>query len=158
MLVHESPLVPINLDTVMRLAEDQNRQIALAREKLNASEMERQLAASSWLPNVYAGVGYYRHEGPYQNEDGTITRSSFGSLFPGVTINTEYDVKEATFRRVDATRKMWQQKARGNQGHQRNAARCGDDLHRPVGGAARRDGRRRDRQISGRTARHAPRS
>jgi outer membrane protein TolC len=110
LLIHESPLIPINLDTVMRLAEDQNRQIALAREKLNASEIE-QLTAKSWLPDVYAGIGYYRHEGAIQNEDGTITRSSFGTLFPGLTICTEYDVKEATFRRVDATRKTWQDKA-----------------------------------------------
>lgn len=110
-LVHESPLIPINLDTVMRLAEDQNRQIGLARAKLNSSEMEQQLAAKSWLPNVYAGIGYFRHEGAIQNEDGTITRSSFGTLFPGLTINSELDVKEATFLRVDATRKTWQDKA-----------------------------------------------
>lgn len=111
-LVEATPQVlPINLDTVMRLAEEQNRQLALARARLNDSETEKQLAASSWLPQVYAGVGYFRHEGAIQNEDGSITRSSFGSLFPGLNINTELDVKEATFRRVDASRKVWQQKA-----------------------------------------------
>jgi outer membrane protein TolC len=103
-------VIPIDLDAVMRLAEEQNRQVALARERLHESQLERELASRAWLPKVYAGLGYYRHEGGIQNEDGTLTRSSFGTLFPGVEICTEYDVKEATFRRVDACRKLWQQR------------------------------------------------
>ena len=106
-----SPVLPINLDTVLRLAEEQNRQLALARARLSDSETERQLADSAWLPQVFAGVGYFRHEGAIQNQDGTITRSSFGSLFPGLDVNSELDIKEATFRRVEASRKVWQQKA-----------------------------------------------
>jgi outer membrane protein TolC len=106
----EAKPLPIDLDAVLRLAEEQNRQIALARERLHDSEIEQDIACRCWLPEVYAGIGYYRHEGGIQNEDGTLQRSSFGTLFPGVSICTEYDVKEATFRRVDATRKMWQQK------------------------------------------------
>lgn len=102
--------VPIDLDTVLRLAEGQNRQIVLAREKLNESQIEQQLAASAWLPDVYAGVGYYRHEGANQNPDGTFTKGSFGALFPGVAIQTELDLKEAIYRRIDADRKLWQQK------------------------------------------------
>jgi outer membrane protein TolC len=102
--------VLISLDTVFRLAEEQNAQIALAREKLNESMTEKQLAAKGWLPNVYAGIGYYRHEGGIQNEDGTLTHSSTGALFPGMNIQTEFDLREATFRRVDSERKLWQQR------------------------------------------------
>jgi outer membrane protein TolC len=109
--VPSSPdVIPIDLDAVMRLAEEQNRQIALARERLRESQIERELAAGAWLPKVYAGVGYYRHEGGDQNPDGTFVHSSFGNLFPGVEICTEYDIKEATFKRVDACRKLWQQR------------------------------------------------
>jgi outer membrane protein TolC len=102
-------VIPIDLDAVMRLAEEQNHQIALARERLRESQLERDVSAG-WLPKVYAGVGYFRHEGGIQNPDGTFVHSSFGALFPGVEICTEYDVKEATFRRVDASRKIWQQR------------------------------------------------
>jgi outer membrane protein TolC len=101
--------VPIDLDAVFRLAEGQNAQIALAREKVDESLIEGELAAKGWLPNVYAGVGYYRHEGGIQNEDGTLTRSSTGALFPGVELRTEFDVRQAAFQRVDAERKRWQQ-------------------------------------------------
>jgi outer membrane protein TolC len=103
-------VVPINLDTVLRLAEEQNRQIMLAREKLNESQIEQQLAASAWLPDVYGGVGYYRHEGANQNPDGTFTKGSFGALFPGIEIQTELDLKEATYRRIKAGQQLWQQK------------------------------------------------
>jgi outer membrane protein TolC len=101
---------PINLDTVLHLAEEQNTQIGLARERVNESLTENELAAHGWLPKVYAGVGYFRHEGGIQNEDGTLTRSSFGSLFPGVEIKGEVDLREATYNRVNAERKVWQQK------------------------------------------------
>src|SRR5438132_1162029 len=81
--------LPINLDTVLRLAEEQNAQIGVARAKVDASLAENEAAARGWLPKVYAGVGYFRHEGGIQNENGTLTRSSFGTLFPGVEINAE---------------------------------------------------------------------
>jgi outer membrane protein TolC len=103
--------VPITFDTVLRLAEAHNARISLARERLNESLLSSQNSVANWLPNTYAGIAYYRHEGGIQNEDGTLTHSSFGALFPGVQIQTELDVKEATFRQVDAERKVWQSKA-----------------------------------------------
>ncbi len=100
---------PVDLDAVFRLAEERNAQIALAREKVHESQIENDLAAKGWMPKVTAGVGYYRHEGGIQNEDGTLTRSSFGALYPGVDLHTAFDVREATFLRIDAERKRWQQ-------------------------------------------------
>ncbi len=100
---------PVDLDAVFRLAGENNAQIALAREKVHQSQVESDLAAKAWLPKVTAGVGYYRHEGGIQNQDGTLTRSSFGALYPGVDLHTAFDVREATFNRIDAERKRWQQ-------------------------------------------------
>src|SRR5262249_29237824 len=102
--------VPITLDTVLRLAEEQNAQVALARERLNESLTENQIAASARLPQGYARVAYDRQEGGIQNEDGTLTHSSTGALFPGVEIHGELDVREAAFQRANAERKVWQSK------------------------------------------------
>jgi outer membrane protein TolC len=102
--------VPVSLDTVLHLAQESNGQIAIAREKLHQSEMESAAAQHAWMPNVTAGIGYYRHEGGIQNEDGTVTTSSFGALFPGVELCGEIDLQEATYRRVNAERNLWQQK------------------------------------------------
>src|SRR5581483_5864039 len=87
----------------------QNAQIGVARERLAEVEMEQQLAQRGWLPNIYAGVGYYRHEGGIQDFDGTLVHSSTGALFPGMEMKTEMDLREATFARVSSQRNFWQQ-------------------------------------------------
>jgi len=103
-------VVPISLDTVLRLAQDQNGQIHLAREKLQEAFAGRDVAAKRWLPDVYVGSTYWRHEGGIQNEDGTLTNSSFGGVFAGMEIHTTVDVRDLAFQKIDAERKIWQQK------------------------------------------------
>jgi outer membrane protein TolC len=103
--------LPISLDTVLRLAEDQNPQLAIGREKLCQTQLERQLVDKAWLPDVYVGTAYQRHEGGIQNFDGTLVQSSYGSLFAGVEIHSELDLREATYKKVNAERLLWQ--ARG---------------------------------------------
>ena len=82
--VEQQPMkvLPISIDTVLRLAEDQNAQVGVARERVSEAYAEKDVAAYAWLPKLYAGIAYYRHEGGIQNEDGTLQHSSFSSLFP----------------------------------------------------------------------------
>ncbi len=103
-------VLPISLDMVLRMACDQNSQIQLAREKLNEACAQKDLADLAWLPNVYVGAAYWRHEGGIQNEDGTLTRSSTGAIFGGTEINVQLDPKEAAFQRVNACRQVWQRR------------------------------------------------
>jgi outer membrane protein TolC len=102
--------VPITLDTVLRLAEAQNAKVRLARERLHECHLASELAVSCWLPKTYAGMAYYRHEGGIQNEDGTLTHSSFGAFEPGLQIRSEWDIRESTYQRVQAERQVWQKK------------------------------------------------
>jgi outer membrane protein TolC len=102
--------VPINLDTVLRLAQDQNGQVAVARARVDEAFAQRDVAAMAWLPDLWVGTAYYRHEGGIQNEDGSLTHSSFGSLFAGTELRGRFDLREAVFQKVDAERKVWQQK------------------------------------------------
>src|SRR5436190_18756462 len=76
-------LVPICLDTVLRLAEEQNAQIALARARVEEANAEVDLAGKRWFPDLYVGTIFNRHEGGIQNEDGTLTHSSSGGLLSG---------------------------------------------------------------------------
>jgi outer membrane protein TolC len=103
--------VPITLDAVLRIAEETNGKIGAAREKLHESQLEAEQAQSHWMPNVYAGVGYYRHEGGVQDFNGNLVHSSFGQLSPGVQLKTDWNLREITYRKIDAERKVWQQKA-----------------------------------------------
>jgi outer membrane protein TolC len=100
----------INLDTVLRLAQDQNVKVNLAREKLQDAFAGKELADKAWLPDLLVGPSYWRHEGGIANEDGTLTRSSFGSFFAGFELNGRLDLREAIYQKVDAERKIWQQR------------------------------------------------
>jgi outer membrane protein TolC len=102
--------LPITLDTVLRLAEEQNRQVALARERLHEACAEKNLAALAWVPNLYVGTSYYRHEGGIQAVNGRFVDSSFGALFNGLEVGTRLDVREATFLKISAERRVLQQK------------------------------------------------
>jgi outer membrane protein TolC len=102
--------LPINLDTVLRLAQDQNVRVNLSREKLQESFAAKAVADKAWLPELLVGPSYWRHEGGIANEDGTLTHSSFGSIFAGFEMDARLDLREAVYRKVDAERKIWQQR------------------------------------------------
>lgn len=102
--------VPIGLDTVFRLAEEQNAQVGVARARLQEAYARKDLASWRWLPDFYVGTSWYRHEGGIANPDGTLTNSSFGSMFAGGEINGQFDVKDIAYQQVNAKRQVWQQK------------------------------------------------
>jgi outer membrane protein TolC len=106
-----SKQVPISLDTVFRLAESQNGQTAIARLKLNEAFANRDVANKAWMPDLWLGASWYRHDGGISNEDGTITRSSFNALFAGAELHTTLDIPELTYRKVEAEQRLWQQRA-----------------------------------------------
>lgn len=110
--VKEAPAVkqiPLSLDTVLRLAEDQNPQIALARARVAESCAAADLAGKRWLPNLYVGTGYFRHEGGIQEETGNEIHSSFGSHAAGLAVAGNLDIKEFAYQKVNAERRQYQQ-------------------------------------------------
>jgi outer membrane protein TolC len=102
-------VLPVSLDAVLRLAEDNNAQVRQARQRVReaCAAWER---ASTWLPDLYIGPAYWRHEGGIQNEDGTLTHSSTGALFAGMELHGRLDVKEVAFQRLSAARRHWQER------------------------------------------------
>ena len=102
--------VPICLDTVFRLAEDQNGQVRLARMRLEDAETDQVWANKHWMPDLYVGMGAYRHEGGIQDFQGNLVRSSYGSAVGGLELTGKYDWKDVLFRKVEAERRVWQQR------------------------------------------------
>jgi outer membrane protein TolC len=102
--------LPVSLDTIFRLAQDQNTQVRLARERVRGACADLDVAQLGWLPRLYVGPAYYRHEGGIQNEDGTLTHSSMGALFAGTEIDGQLDLREYAYQKVRAEREVWQQK------------------------------------------------
>jgi outer membrane protein TolC len=103
-------ILAVDLETVFRLAEAQNHQVSLARARVQEACAEKALASNTWIPNLYIGPAYFRHEGGISNEDGTLTHSSFSSLFAGMELNGLLDFRESVFRRVNAERQLRQQR------------------------------------------------
>lgn len=102
--------VPISMDTVLRLAEYQNPQMAIARVRVEEACAARAVADKAWLPSVNAGATYYRHEGGISDFNGDLINSSWGSLFAGLEINSRLDLREAVFQKLNAQRALWQEK------------------------------------------------
>src|SRR5262249_49956553 len=65
---------------------------------------EKELADLAWLPTLYVGAAYYRHEGGIQDETGVLIHSSSGAVFAGGELGGEVDVKDALFPGLDAPR------------------------------------------------------
>src|SRR5262249_53200368 len=100
--------VSIGLDTVLRFAEEQNPQIAIARAKVCAAFAEKEAAEGRWIPDIYVGVGYWRHEGGIQLQEGRNIHSSTGAFTGGAQLNGSWHPREVAYRQLDAARKIWQ--------------------------------------------------
>jgi outer membrane protein TolC len=102
--------LPIDLDTVFRLAEQQNAQVALAREKVSEAHAQKDLASTRWFPDTYVGMAWYRHEGGIQAPDGTFIHASDSAMFAGAEVNSQLDLRKIAYEQVNADRQVWQQK------------------------------------------------
>ncbi len=98
----DSQPLAISLDTVLRLAQDQNGQVAIARQRLQEAYAQQDLAAKKWIPDLTIGTAYYRHEGGIQDFEGQLIHSSYGSLFAGLEMRGKLDLRETGYQRIDA--------------------------------------------------------
>jgi outer membrane protein TolC len=108
--VNEGKPIAICLDTVLRLAQDQNNQVRLARMKVEDAQTDQKWADKHWLPDLSVGMGTWRHDGGIQDFQGNIVKSDYASALAGLELTGKYDWKEVLFRRVEAERRVWQQK------------------------------------------------
>ncbi|HLW67772.1 MAG TPA: TolC family protein [Gemmataceae bacterium] len=107
---HSMPrAMPISLDAVLGIAEENNPQIMVARTKMRAAFSEKELAAARWLPDVYIGVGYFQHDGGIQLQQGQIIDSNTNAMTVGPNISFSYDPRDYAFRQLTAMRKLWQE-------------------------------------------------
>lgn len=88
---------PIDLLTALRLADAQNPEIAVARERIRVAFARQELAELLWLPNLEAGPTWLRHDGQIQRATGEVLTISRSSLFIGGGPALSVDVGEAIF-------------------------------------------------------------
>jgi outer membrane protein TolC len=98
----------VSLDAVLRLAEEKNPQIEVQRAKVASAFAEKELAEKNWIPDIYVGVGYWRHEGGIQLQQGPLINSSTGAFETGPQINATYNPRDRAYRQLIAARQVWQ--------------------------------------------------
>ena len=77
---------PVDLPGALRLAGARDLDVAIARERVTQSLAELQQARVLWLPSLFVGPNWIRHDGQVQTVQGPVVNVSKSSLFLGGTI------------------------------------------------------------------------
>jgi outer membrane protein TolC len=112
--------LPINLATALRLADARPLLIEAAQASVQVAAGQLERAGALWLPSLYAGVDYYRHDGGAQEVmTGDLVSNSRQSLLLGPGVAAVFAVNDAVFgplaaRQVLRARAAEVQTARNN--------------------------------------------
>lgn len=87
----------IDLPTALRLANVQNPEIALARERIREALAIQDRAEVLWLPDVQFGPNWTRHDGQIQRANGEVFTTSRSALFVGGGPVLSVDLGEALY-------------------------------------------------------------
>ncbi len=89
--------LPINLPTALQLANARPLDIALASQRLQAAVAQLERAGTLWLPTVYLGVDYARHDGQIQDVLGNVINTSKSSFMAGAGPYAVFAVSDALY-------------------------------------------------------------
>jgi len=92
----------IDLPTALRLAQAQNIDIQIARERRNEAQANHAVAVAKFLPWISAGIAFRRHEGRTQAVDGTLVDVDKQSTTYGPAVTAQLDIGDATFSTLAA--------------------------------------------------------
>jgi len=93
---------PINLPTALQLANAQAIDIAIASQRIEVAAAQLERAQKLWLPTIYLGTDYYRHDGQIQETPGTVFGTSRTSFMVGAGPSAVFAVSDAIFEPLSA--------------------------------------------------------
>ncbi len=89
--------LPINLATALQLANARPLIIAAAQASVKVALADLQLAKVMWLPDVYVGPAYYRHDGGSAGNSGQEFTLGRDQLLAGYGLTAIFSVTDAIF-------------------------------------------------------------
>ena len=92
----------IDLPTVLRLANAQNLDIQLARERLKEAKANHESAVELFFPWISPGVVYRRHENQIQDVVGNIIDADKQSYSVGGALTAQVDLGDAVYKSLAA--------------------------------------------------------
>ncbi len=115
----QAEVMQIDLTSALRLANDQNTDLAIQLERVKRAEIGKDISWHQWLPTVRAGIGTSDQNGPLQNTNGSTidadrkaSSKGFGlpavgsGLAPTPGLALELDLAEGIFQPLAATQKL----------------------------------------------------
>jgi outer membrane protein TolC len=97
----QKPL-PINLPTALQLANAQAIDIQVASQRIEVAAAQLERAQKLWLPTIYLGTDYYRHDGQIQETPGPVFGASRSSFMVGAGPSAVFAVSDAIFEPLAA--------------------------------------------------------
>jgi outer membrane protein TolC len=88
---------PINLPTALQLADARPIDISVATARIQVAAAQLQQAHALWLPTIYLGSDYFRHDGQLQAVDGTVFTNSKSSVMIGCGPSMVFALSDALF-------------------------------------------------------------
>jgi outer membrane protein TolC len=102
---------PITLPTALALAQVEPIDIQIAQQRLQQALAQEERASALWLPNVYLGVGYNRHDGQLQDVVGDVFSTSKQSLMVGAGPTAVFAFTDALYGPLAARQNLAAQRA-----------------------------------------------
>jgi outer membrane protein TolC len=99
-------LLPINLPTALHLAGVRPLDVAVAAERTEVAAAQLDRARVLWLPTLYLGVDYARHDGRIQDVAGNVFDTSKGSLMVGAGPSAVFAVSDALLAPLAARQEL----------------------------------------------------
>jgi outer membrane protein TolC len=97
----DKPL-PINLPTALKLADVRPLDVAVASQRTELASAQLQQAQALWLPTIYLGADYFRHDGQIQDVQGNVFGTSKSSLLVGAGPSAVFALSDAIFAPLSA--------------------------------------------------------
>jgi outer membrane protein TolC len=94
--------LPINLPTALRLVEARSLDVALASERIRIAEADLTRSRVLWLPTLYLGGDYTRHDGQLQDVVGNVFSTNKSSVMAGGGASAVFAVSDALFAPLSA--------------------------------------------------------
>ncbi len=89
--------LPINLPTALQLANVRPLDVAVASQRIQLALGQLRLANALWLPTVYLGADYFRHDGQLQDVVGNVFGTSKSSFLLGAGPSAVFALSDAIF-------------------------------------------------------------
>src|SRR5262245_49542712 len=96
-LVPGTQPLPINLATALKLGNAQALDIAFAIQQEQVAAAQLEGSQVLWLPNLFLGPDYFRHDGQIQDVAGSVFGTSKSSFMVGVGPSMVFSFSDAIF-------------------------------------------------------------